>query len=80
MDDAEHTERGGALTDAIITALIPVVADQPTELVIQALAGAFTGALITACPDRDERLAVLLRYAARLCTIAEAMKEAPYAR
>jgi hypothetical protein len=53
---------GIALTDAIMRAVSPLIDGQPTDLVIEAMAAAWIGALIAGTPRRDDRLKVLARY------------------
>lgn len=69
-DPTSRTTMGVDLTDRIIAACKPIVDEQPTELVIDAVASAFFGLLLAACPG-SERI-VLRRYADRLTEMIDA--------
>lgn len=60
------TAAGTALTEKILTAVAPLVHDQPSDRVIEAMAGAMMATLLAAHLTAAEQRMILRRYADRV--------------
>jgi hypothetical protein len=74
MSFYHRTAAGTALTADILDAIADLVHDKPTDLVIEAIAGAMLVTVATACPDSlADQSTVLRRYAERIDAIARVL-------
>jgi hypothetical protein len=76
MDD--YTAEGVKLTNEILAAVVPMLNGRPSQLVLEALAGAMMAAVVVACPTAGGRREFLARYADCILTFADTAAEAIY--
>jgi hypothetical protein len=69
----DYANAGMAMTAEIMMAVGPIIDDQPSDMVIQAFAGAMMAVLVAATESVPDQRVILRRYADRIIGFAAAL-------